>query len=328
MTEKIIILADEMYSSFYLLNPDRFMLNFDNSMAIAINSQNIDLSVMHIKTNSKTSSHIMGLPITLDMTRISDLHMLKKLRSYGIRTPDYYYYSNVLKYINIMKPDKKYLLKSDYSARSTGQLFVKSDMMNSLYNDFHELSKEEFNNKYIKDIGKTHNEDEKYKLHISISNKSCYLQEIVEFSDEYRILLFDNSNNKPNFIIEYREGYQIESEKERLHSVIYTSEDTNSKYSKMFSKIIQKLYEIMHLENVPFIAVDVYVHEFVNENNKKDYTWGVFEYGYEFGISYPLHGELLTKYYNKAMEECYLKLRDKALENLAEYFNNGNGIII
>ena len=244
-----------------------------------------------------TYKHLFNI---IDITRQHDLIELNSLIQLDIFKVPKYYYSATLKHLIplILNIDTPLIFKSFNQARSMGKHIVNNGydaikllkqarsilpLQNGIYKNQYlcnlKNANEIFNKVFDVDYGDIRDNYEKDILYRSVSNVNLefILQEIVEFTTEYRIL-YMYGVSESEYIIEQREGYQPHSKEKRTHKIILYEEFIQINNG---SEILVKTKELGNKLGYPAISLDIYYNA-----NSANYKYGIFEYSTQFGIDY------------------------------------------
>lgn len=287
--------VDNEYSIFNFLNKDKYnVISKKNNFYIDFEKS---IGDVFVKTNR--NSWFSCCDNLIDMTIEHDLDMLKNIYAANINIPRFIYSWDKLKYFKYLEYDKKYLLKSFNSARTIGQMFVTKENIFEIINDSNIMSHKEFNDKYKIDLSTCETNEEEKLLKDNIKDSQFYISDIQKFNGEYRILYFENLDFY-DFIIEEREGYQINSKEKRSHRVIEMN--SNSIINRM--NILETLKEFGDSHYSPCLSFDVWIDE-------DNFKWGLFEYSTEFGTIYTNNNRILEKQINDVFDYRCEKLLTK-----------------
>ena len=235
------------------------------------NYNNLNNTILVYFGNNENSKCFFPKERIVNMERLNDLEMLRKLVDFGMKVPNFIYSHSSNGYFPLMNDSKSYLIKGFGMARSLGQMRVKKENINDVMYDAFILDKNEF--------GKLHNLDnlmaretkEENLVYDCIKNHEFYLSEEVKFYAEYRVLYFIDIPSI-DFIIEERKGYQINSKAPREHKVIHLDK------SRITIEILDQIKRFGDSMDYPMLSFDIYINA--------DETWGVFEFSQEFGTQY------------------------------------------
>ena len=225
----------------------------------------------------------------IDLKRESEIKLHMKLKSLSnIKVPDIMFSNTDAALYRHMDINKNYMLKTLWQARSLGKAVVNLELMLRISEDltYDDFDCEKFNRKYKLDLGETRDNTEKCILFNSLKNYNYYLQDLVEFDKEYRVLYFTGSDIY-DYVVEEREGYSVLDNRERKHSVI------TAKYIPEF--ILNSIKDFGDKSGCPALSFDI-------AYNKELNTWYVFEYSVQFGIQYDTDTlNKIKKQFTKAM---------------------------
>ena len=268
------------YSQFSLLDNKVFKtIQLDGNVSIITNKDGAPIVGRNeyiIDVNAFNNKLYYSLP-TINLRREHDLQYLARITNYGYKVPPYIYLSNkLLYYTGYLDTNKKYLIKSFYQARTIGQLKVTAEDLNKLDVDAHNdaLSIEDFNNTHNTVFKNNFSTKEKKILRNSITTGSFYISEIINFTNEFRVLYFLGSNSS-KAIVKLRENYGVLNKDKAVNREITHSEAADL---GLTDKIFKELYALGDKLGFCMLSFDIYV--------KEDGSWGLFEYSTQFGIYY------------------------------------------
>lgn len=313
-----------------LLNLSKFNLkpiqSLDTYINEAFNTSKKDNRIFFLSSlySEPNLSLMLKYRKCINMVREHDTELISNIKQLNIfKTGDVIYANHMENIIYEMSPDKQYIFKPILYARSVGKFITDKETLTEMYllatqkrhvTDVLSTNKEkkkwltdnqsvwlkdtpECNEFFIKhynlSLGAYRNDDEKYivRKRLTMSGQ-VYLQEVVDFTHEFRILCFKGTKGK-DFVVEYREGYGPNDNRERTHVVSRLKKYIGKKYEKI---ILDKAEEFVNATEHMAISLDIYF-------NTKNNDFGMFEYSTQFGIVYPKDIlRKISKQFNKAFD--------------------------
>jgi len=235
-------------------------------------------------------NNIMSYKKVIPMLRVKDTDKIMMSKYHDIiDTPTTYFSNNFKTTVNMLENDKEYIVKVTEQARSIGKHVFKDkyeimhylnvingeteicDIDDISSNKFYDVVNEYFNI----NVGRIYTDDEKYLLHKQVIQNRVVVQEVVEFSHEFRILYFKGTESS-EFVVENRIGYSPSSEEERKHEVVDLSDIIPEQTAKLIKEKCKLFGDSL---SYVMLSLDIYY-------NEKDDTFGMFEYSQQFGVDY------------------------------------------
>ena len=284
-TKKTEITLDCAYDNYSLLSKDNLNIKKYTNSDITIRSEYNDILNLHNdkKQSTKilfTENEIYDIDLCrydeiISIRRVHDLIMLKNIISVGLNVPQFYYTSGRLKYLELLNFDKTYVIKSFLQARSVGKAIVKVDeYLDMCYTSIRsDITREEFNKRFIKFKGEYRNEHEEYLIYKNITSAGdFYMQEYIDVKAEYR-LFYTYGTELKDLILLKRTGYGLTNDitVDNMKTIKIDNPE-----NILSDSMVSKFKDLSKLTKLPIMSVDIY------EDNNGDF--GIFEYSPEFSL--------------------------------------------
>lgn len=299
-------------SRFNIKNIDKYE-NIKNNECLVSSKPDNDIYYLSQPATKGTYIYLLDSLKCINMVRDYDSELARKAIDLNIFKFNHVIFGNRTEdIIYNMDPDKKYIFKPMLYARSVGKFITDKTMFVDMYglasrkvlikslinipdNDRYLDDKKEDNELFIKhfnlSLGDYRDDNEKYIVRSRLSSDThFYMQEVVDFTHEFRILCFKGTKGK-DFVVEYREGYGPLDNRMRKHVVSRLSKYMSKKLEKtILNKAEEFVNKIRHIA----VSLDIYY-----DDKTKEY--GMFEYSTQFGIDYDKKIiSKIKKQYNKA----------------------------
>jgi len=293
------------YDNYYLLNKKK--LNKDN---ICIKKYNEEYSTS-IKVKNKNTLKVLFTTKTnpideyrfdkvINVIRDHDLIMLDNIINAGLNIPKSYYANDSFKYFDLLDFNKKYVIKVFLQARSIGKTITTlENFLDMTYTKSRsDITRETFNERFIKFKGECRNDSEEYLIYDNIhNNNNFYIQKHVDVVSEYR-LFYTYGTKLKDLVLLKRTGYGLTEDITVDGMLVDIVKDNTKILNKDFLNKMKKLSKIIEL---PMFSVDIY-------KDKKG-NLGIFEYSPEFSLE--LNGDILKQLQvniNKSMKKFLMEV--------------------
>lgn len=264
---------------FNIVDDDDIFITKDRSMPIVLSRRNNNVV-------------LSGTDLVIHAEHKTKSPMLLNLLSAGLPVPNFILFcANIPNRILLaMDKTKRYMVKPEYGARSIGMAIVTySELVDMLMDiQMFKIDKAKFNTKYDVKTGNLCDKDENevYKLYNALEDSMFHLQEVVDFTEEYRVI-YTYGSHVSDWVIEKRYGYRCDSTVDRHHTVV-----SNDGWSVLPQHVLERLKEFGDKSRAPWLSFDIYVTKRSVTSPSQDIEWGVFEYDTMFGIQYPQNTHL------------------------------------
>ena len=183
--------------------------------------------------------------------------------------------------------DHKYILKVRHQARGIGKAVVtRTDLISMQLDAHNDIPASEFNDKYNIDNRAATDVKEREKVYNAIKSCDFYLEELVEFMVEFRVIYVEGVP-ACDYIVEQRYNYSPLSNLDKTRDTVSKFNIDNLPY---YNNMLAKAKLFGDEIGLMSISLDLYI--------TKCGEIGIFEYSTEFGIDYPddVLGKLSAQY--------------------------------
>jgi len=277
----INVLCDTKLQHLHLLDRNKYNVIDNVKRPDFKYDDDVDETVITIPENTlfiqtrEDSRKFSFLKNSINCIREHDLIMLDYAKHYFI-IPSYIFCNDVFGYLGCMKPNTNYMLKSFYTARSTGKMYVTDTNMYEAIQDSYSLSYADFNAKWNIDTSTCISEKEIAQCHsvLSTGSNDFYLSEVVDYTAEYRIIYTAGTDYR-NYTVCRSHGTKPGSKEKRMYEDI----PPNRLDYKLFEGILSIVKDLGDGQECPVLSLDIW---YDNTTNR----FGLFEYSQEFGFIY------------------------------------------